>query len=153
MQIIVQQVVHAPRALTFAIASDVNSWPDMIGAIERIDLITREPVVAGTRFRETRRMHGRISSEEMMFSEIDPPQHFAVTGESHGARYRIDHVFEDDPEGTRMTLSFSATPLSMGARLMSPLALLFRAALMRQIKADLADVKSAIETRVARTTV
>ncbi|MEQ1717620.1 MAG: SRPBCC family protein, partial [Hyphomicrobium sp.] len=150
MQIVVQQIVHAPRALTFAIACDIGGWPDLMSGIEKIEMLTREPVVAGTRFRETRRMHGRVSAEEMAVAEINPPEHFVLTGESHGARYRIDHVFEDVPEGTRMTLMFAATPLTMSARLMSPLALMFRAALLRQIKADLDDVKTVIEARFAR---
>ena len=43
---------------------------------------------------------------------------------------------------------FMARPVTMSARLLSPLALVFRAGLQRQLRGDLADVKKAIEDRV-----
>lgn len=149
MQIVVEEMIRAPRALTFALATDVKGWPAHISGISKTELLTREPIGAGTRFRETRRIHGSQSSEELTFAEFEPPESFVLTAENHGARYRIDHTFEETPEGTRLTLTFAATPLTMGARLLSPLALLFRTALHKQLKSDIADLKAAIESRTS----
>lgn len=147
MQIVVEEVIRAPRAVTFAIASDVRGWPAAVSSIRSTELLTREPVGAGTRFRETRRIHGAVASGEMMFAEFEPPTRFVLTAQNHGATYRIEHLFEEVPHGTGLTLRFLATPLTTSARLMSPLALLFRSALHRQLKSDLTDLKAAIESR------
>lgn len=147
MQIVIEEVIRAPRALTFAIATDIRSWPTLISSIKRTELLTREPVDAGARFRETRHIHGSIATVEMTVAELEPPERFVLTAQNHGATYRIEHIFEEVPHGTGLTLRFLATPLTTSARLMSPLALLFRSALQRQLKTDLGDLKSAIESR------
>lgn len=150
MQIVVEEVIRAPRPLAFAMAADVRSWPSFISSIRSTELLTREPVGAGTRIRETRHIHGSLNTAEMTFAEFDPPAGFVLMAENHGARYRIEHIFEEVPFGTGLTLRFTATPLTTGARLLSPLAMLFRNALHRQLKSDLADLKSAIESRTTQ---
>ena len=149
MQIVVEEAIRAPRALTFAIATDVRNWPSLVSSIRNTELLTREPVGPGTRFRETRLIHGSIATGEMTFSEFEPPARFVLTAQNHGAKYRIEHTFDEVPYGTALTLRFVATPLTTGARLMSPLALLFRSALQRQLKADVTDLKTSVEGRSA----
>lgn len=149
MQITIEEALRAPRALVFALVSDVSSWPSLMGAVTNVEMLTREPIVEGTRFRESRRIRGAIVAGEMTFAEIEPPSRFVLTAQNHGARYRIEHVFEDIPHGTLLTLRFTATPVSTSARLLSPWALLFRTALQRQLKSDLADLKAAIEARAS----
>ncbi|MCB1485480.1 MAG: SRPBCC family protein [Hyphomicrobiaceae bacterium] len=148
MQIIVEEIIRAPRALTFQIATDIRSWPSVVSAVKATELLTREPVGAGTRFNATRQFNGSSATSEISVLEFEPPFHFALGGLNHGARYRIDHVFSEDPQGTRLTLMFVARPMSMSARLLSPLALVFRAGLQRQLRADLHDFKTAVEDRV-----
>jgi hypothetical protein len=149
MQIVVEEVIRAPRPVTFAVATDVRAWPSRMSSIRSTELLTREPVGAGTRFRETRHIHGSLATGEMTFAEFEPPGLFVLTAQNHGARYRIEHIFEEVPHGTGLTVRFNATPLTTSARLMSPLALLFRNALHRQLKADIADLKASIEGRDA----
>lgn len=148
MQIVVEEIIRAPRALTFQIATDIRAWPTLVSAIKSTELLTREPVGAGARFRETRLVNGSLATGELSVLEFEPPYLFALGAQNHGARYRIDHIFNDDPQGTRLTLMFMARPVTMSARLLSPLALVFRAGLQRQLRGDLADVKKAVEDRV-----
>lgn len=147
MQIVVEDIIRAPRAIAFANATDVRNWPAMITSISETEILTREPIGAGTRVRETRRMYGRPSTAELTFQEFEPPEHFVLAGENNGAFYRILHNFTDVSEGTRLTLTFVVEPQSLSAQLMTPLALMFRGTLRRQIASDLSDLKRAIETR------
>lgn len=147
MQIIVEETIRAPRTITFANAADVRSWPSMISAIQSTEILTREPIVAGTRFRETRKMYGQTSSEEMTFSEFEPPDHFVLSAESHGTQYRIEHKFADVADGTKLTLIFQAEPATLTAQLLTPLSMMFRSSLRRQLASDLTDLKRAIESR------
>ncbi len=147
MQIVVEDIIRAPRAIAFANATDVRNWPRMISSIESTEILTREPIGAGTRVRETRRMYGRASSAEMTFAEFEPPSHFVLTADSNGTAYRIQHDFADAAEGTKLTLTFVAEPASLSAQLLTPLAMMFRSTLRRQIAIDLGDLRRAIESR------
>jgi carbon monoxide dehydrogenase subunit G len=137
--------VAAPPERVFAIAIDIPRWPERISAIDRIELLTPGPVGVGTRFRETRTMHGREASEEMTFESIDPPRTFVLVAESHGARYRAEHTFDPEGDGTRLTLTFESVPVTLAARLLTPLALIMRGPLRRQLAQDLSDLKRAAE--------
>lgn len=145
MKIVVREDIHAPCALVFAIASDVKGWPAHISAVSSTELITREPIGAGTRFRETRRMHGALETEVMTFAEFEPPHRFVLTGFNHGTRYRATHEFKPSGPATELTLTFSGRPITRAARLLSPLGYMFAPLLRRALKTDLGDLKRAIE--------
>ena len=147
MKISVRQLVYAQPALAFAVATDVKAWPGIISGIESTEILTRDPIGAGTRFRETRRMHGTLATEEMVFAEFDPPTRFVLTAYNHGTRYRATHDFKSAGLATEMTLTFSGRPITRMAHVLSPVAFLFAPLLRRQLAGDLADLKRAIETR------
>ncbi len=149
MKFSVSQTVRAQPALAFAVASDVKAWPGIISGVEHTEIITRDPIGAGTRFRETRRMHGQLATEEMVFAEFDPPNCFVLTAYNHGTRFRAAHEFKPNGLATEMTLSFSGRPVTRLAHILSPFAFLFQPLLRRQRASDLADLKRAIETRFA----
>jgi hypothetical protein len=108
-------------------------------------MLTPGPVRTGTRFRETRKMHGSKSTEEMTVAEFAPPDRFVLTAENHGARYRAEHLFAAEDGGTRLTLSFEGKPVTLFAYLMMPLGYLLAGAVRQQLEADLADLKRAAE--------
>ncbi|MGH6814477.1 MAG: SRPBCC family protein [Hyphomicrobiaceae bacterium] len=145
MEIRVETRILAPRTKVFALAADIPRWPELIGAIERIEMLTPGPVAPGTRFRETRRMYGRSATEEMTLAEMTPPERFVLTAAAHGARYRVEHIFVPDGNATRLTLAFSAQPTTFLARLFQPLAKPMAGHLRKQLAADLADLKRASE--------
>jgi hypothetical protein len=88
-------------------------------------------VAVGTRFRETREMFGRKATEEMTVAEIEPPRRLVLTAFNHGTAYRVEHLLTAESAGTRVTLA---------ARLLMPLGLLFRGTVRRQLVSDLADL-------------
>lgn len=145
MQIVATCHVDAPPERVFRIATDVARWPELISAIDRVELLTPGPPGIGTRFRETRTMYGRKAREEMTIAALEPPHRFTLTAENHGTRYRAEHVFAPERSGTRLTLAFEGVPMTLAARLAMPLALLMRRSVQRQLAQDLADLKRAAE--------
>ncbi len=145
MRIEVRTLIAAPVERVFAVASDIPRWPQSIGAITRVEMLTPGPVAAGTRFRETRTMFGRTESQEMAVAEMLPPSLFVLTAESHGTRYRAVHTFAAERDGTRLGLVFEGVPVTLRARLMAPVGWLMKGHLERQLAADLADLKRAVE--------
>jgi Polyketide cyclase / dehydrase and lipid transport len=147
MQIDIETTIDAAPADVFAIAADIGHWPDVISAIESIELLTPGAVGIGTRFRETRKMFGKSATEEMTVAEFAPPHRFVLTAHSHGTAYRTVHTLEPVGAGTRLRVLFEVTPTSLLARIMAPVGWLLLGTLKRQIAADLADMKRAAERR------
>lgn len=146
MKIELQIAIAAPDARVFAVLSDPASWPGIIPGILSVEVLTPAPFGVGTRFRETRMMHGRRASEEMTVAAIEPDHLLVLTAESHGARYRATHAVEGlSANNCRLKLVFSGEPVTLLARLLTPIALLMRGAVRRQLAADLDAIKAFCE--------
>lgn len=146
MDVKTSAVIAAPPAAVFARVADIPRWADHIGAITRIEMLSEGPIGVGTRFRETRTMHGRAASEVMEVARFEAPRLLVLTAESCGTRYRVEHLFEPAPEGTRLTVTFAGEPVTFISRLMAGLAWLMIGSVRKALAGDLADLKAAIES-------
>ena len=147
MRIEVEEATTAAPEVAFATATDIARWPQFITGIDSVEILTTGPVAVGTRFRETRLMHGRTATEEMTVEELEAPRLFVLSALSHGTRFRVEHRFERDGGGTRMTVLFEGRPMTLLARLLTPLALLVIGSVRREIAADLAGLAREAERR------
>lgn len=147
MRIIVSRRIGAPIEEVFRLMTDVAAWPEVIKAIERVEVINPGPegIVPGTRFRETRTMFGQKAVEEMKFAEISPPERFVLTAYNHGTHYRAEHLLTRDGDGTLVRLVFEGVPETWIARLLSPLAYFMTGQVRQQLAADLEDLARATE--------
>lgn len=150
MQITLETTIDAPREAVFAHVVAIARWPAVIRGIETVEMLTEGPVRVGSRFRETRLMHGTRATEEMTVAVLAPPELLVLTAESHGTRYRVEHRLALEGKGTRLALVFAGQPATLLARLLMPLGLLFAGAVRRQIAADLEDLKRAAEAGTRR---
>jgi hypothetical protein len=141
----VDRHIAAPPDVVFARASDFRRAPETISAIVKMDLLTDGPVRIGTRFRETRVLFGREATEEMTVTAFEPPKRYTLGAESHGSRYVTELSFAPDGQGTRVTMTFAATPVTFMARVMSVLMRPMTKGLVKMCAKDLDDMKAAIE--------
>ncbi|MGP1347898.1 MAG: SRPBCC family protein [Phycisphaerales bacterium] len=141
----VEKIINAPREVVFGQAGDVHNWASRIEAIERIEVHTEGAVGNGTRFTETRTIFGKQASETMTFADFDPPNGFTPLASSHGSEYTTRHSFEPVGGGTRVSLHFSARPVSLGAKLMTPLFVMMKGSLRTMLLKDLDDLAAACE--------
>jgi hypothetical protein len=141
----VDRHIAAPPDVVFARATDFGHAPEVITAIVRMEILTSGPVGAGTRFRETRMMFGREATEEMTITAFEPPKGYTLSAESHGSRYLTELSFAPDGQGTRMTMTFTGTPVTFMARVMSVLMRPMMKSVIKMCAKDLDDIKAAIE--------
>lgn len=147
MQIGIDALVEAPPEVVFATVADIPAWPRYISSIERIEMLTPGPVAPGLHFREVRTMFGRQATEEMTVAELTPPLRLVLTAFNHGTAYRAEHLCEPQGRQTRLRLVFEGRPVTLLARLFTPLGLLFAGSVRRHLEADLADLKREAERR------
>jgi hypothetical protein len=143
----VSQTVDAPVELVFDAATDLPNAADRIRGIDAIEMLTEGPVGMGTRWRETRTLMGRTATEELAITAWDPPRGYAVEARSCGTNYRTVFAFDEIAPGTtRMTVSFTATPTTLAARIMVRFFAGMRGMMLKCLAADLADVKTHAES-------
>jgi hypothetical protein len=139
--------VKAAPARVFDVFSDLAQAEARVKSIKRLELLTAGPVGKGTRWRETRVMFGKAASEEMEISGFDAPRSYETLAESHGSKYQSRFDFTPDGEGTRVVMTFSSTPQTLGIKLMT--AVMGRV-MMRSVahlmRRDMADLKAVAES-------
>ena len=145
MHVSVHTLIKAPIDDVFAQMLDLEKWPENIADITKVDVLTPGPIGVGTRFRETRIMFGHEASEEMTIAEIDAPNHFLLTAESHGVRYRTEHSLTPVEGGTKVQVNFGGQPVSFGAQFMSLFVWLMSRSVENALAKDLQDLKAACE--------
>jgi carbon monoxide dehydrogenase subunit G len=148
-QLEVKAHVDAPPEVVFEVLSDFAHAAENIRGIERLEILTDGPVGVGTRFRETRVMFGKESTEEMEITAFDPPHGYTVGADSCGCRYCAEYRLVADIAGTHVRLLISTQPITLTAKLMSPLSFLMSGSMKMLIAADLEDVKRIAEAKEA----
>lgn len=144
-QFTIRKHVNALREEVFAVAADLRNAAANIRGIEKLEVLTDGPIGVGTRFRETRTIFGKGSTEEMEITAFNPPEGYTVETDSCGAHMRAEYHFISDIAGTHMRVDFDCRPTSFFAKLMSPLAALMTGPMKKCIDADMEDVKAAAE--------
>lgn len=147
--LIMQKHINASPETVFRVATDLANWSDLIRGIERIEPLTEGPMRVGTRYRETRKMFGKESTEEFEVTALDAPHGFDVQAHTCGMLFTSRHRFVPDISGTLVELTLESKPQSIFARLMAPLGKVMMGSMKKLIDADLEDLKAIAEQRAA----
>lgn len=138
--------IEAPLEKVFEACSDMRRAPERIKAIKRLEVLTDGPIGKGTKFRETRVMFGKEATETMEITAFDPPRSYTVEAGSCGAHFVSRFDLVPDGTGTRVEFTMSAKPVSLFAKVMSPLSAVMMGSMKKMIQQDLDDIKAAVES-------
>jgi len=142
----IRKSINASPEATFEAFANVNKFAEVTSAITAVEVLTEGPIGVGTRFRETRTMFGKDATEEMEFTAYEPNQAYTIEARSHGSHYISEFRFRPSDGGTEVQFTFDAKPLSLFAKVMSPLAKLMTNSVRKAIETDLEDVKNHLES-------
>jgi len=145
MKVLASTHVNAPIDITFAVFSDVAQIADRIDGIIKVEMLSEIQQGIGTRWRETRVMFGREATEEMEISVFEENRSYEVVAESHGAEYHSVYTFAEKDGGTQVSMVFSAKPISLMAKVMTPLGYLMKGTAQKAFEADMSALKSVAE--------
>lgn len=145
MEMSLSKQIDAPAEVIFSRICEIEKWPERIKGIAQVEKLTSGQVGVGTRFRETRVMYGCKATEEMEFTAFDPNRGYTLSCSNHGCLYTSAFRFEPNRSGTLVTLDFACKPLTIVARLFTPLSLLMKGTLRKCMEQDLEDLKVSAE--------
>lgn len=142
---IIRHLSSAPPERVFAMASDFPNAASIVEGITGVEMLTGGPVRVGTQFRETRVMFGKPATETMEVVAFDPPRSYTLRAGSCGAEFVSEVRCVPDGAGTRLEIEMRCRPVSLFAKLMSPLSGLMMGSMTKLIAKDLADIARAAE--------
>lgn len=144
MNIQLSREMGASAERVYAVFTDLHGAADRVGGIESIQVLTDGPFGVGTRWIETRKMMGKLATETMWITAMDPPKSYTAEAESCGTHYTSTYTLEPTASGTRVTLSFVGRPITLTAKLLMPLGtLLMGRAIKKMVAKDLDDLAAA----------
>lgn len=144
----VERPVAAPPERVWAIVTDLERSPTVIGGIDRVERLDGGAGFGvGTRWRETRTIFGKEATEVMEIAAMEPGRSYVATAASRGMRYRTEVGVEGaGPGASRLWMTMSGEAEGAAARVMAVLlAPLFRGATRRLLAKDLDDIAAAAE--------
>ncbi|QDU82127.1 Polyketide cyclase / dehydrase and lipid transport [Polystyrenella longa] len=142
--------IDAPQEEVFRKGSDLPHCEEWIEEIIRIELLTEGPVGTGTRWRETRMMFGKQSTEEMSITRFEPPQMYQAEAYNCGSQYITQIHFAAENGGTKVTSNFNCVPQTFFAKIMVCLTgWMMKGMLRKMLLKDMTDLKSAVEADAA----
>ena len=101
-------IAQASTAAVWAVLTDLDSvttvLPDVV-SLERLSDDTGFSL--GTRWRETRKIMGKESTEEMWVTQIQDRVGYVVEAQSRGIHYRSQYTIAAKGDGTEILLEFS----------------------------------------------
>lgn len=149
MEIHVSKHINAPLHVTFDVFSDIQNLQEQIDGITKVEILSEVTHGVGTRWRETRVMFGKEATEEMEISTFDKNQSYDVIASSHGMDYHSTYTFRERDGGTLVEMTFSGKPVTLVAKLMTPLGYLFKGATQKALEDDMNNLKVVCERKAS----
>ena len=103
---ILTRTIDAPVDLVFQAVADIRQFSQALPHIVKVEFLSDKQSGLGTRFRETRLMHGKEATTELAVTEyVENERIRLVTHEIHGTVW--DTLFVVKPEGGRTDLKMT----------------------------------------------
>ncbi|EYT57604.1 carbon monoxide dehydrogenase [Dietzia sp. UCD-THP] len=152
MQLDLSRHVAADPATVWAVLTDIPSAHLTLSGVLAVEILTDGPYEPGLRWRETRKMFGMKSTEEMMVLAAEPPNATTIVAESGGTEYKTVFTITPDADGgSTLRMRFGAHTAHAPAASRVAMMVMGRFAersTRRAMEQDLADIAAEAERRV-----
>lgn len=149
----VQREILAEPLAVWNTVTDIDRAPKVLTAVEKTERLAGDGFEVGTRWQETRRVMGRLATEEMWVTEAVAPVRAVIASESEGTTYTTAIDFKPSSLGTMLVFTFEASTANAGVGQKLLFALIGKAgvkAAKSAFERDLADIVEAVEHRAHR---
>ena len=96
-------IARPPKAVFDFITASENA-PKIVQSVTSMVKLTEGPDRVGTRYRETRLMHGKEQQAELEIVEFEPTRKYAMQNVTEGIETTYRYNFQPEKNGTRIDL-------------------------------------------------
>src|SRR5687767_3590322 len=96
--------VARPPEVVFDFITASDNAPKIVSSVTSMVKLTEGPVRVGTRYRETRLMHGKEQQAELEIVEFEPTGKYAMQNVTEGIEIVYRYNFQPERDGTRIDL-------------------------------------------------
>ena len=139
------ETVAAPVPAVFAAFTDFENAANRVTDIIRVEVLTPGPVGVGTRFKETRKMFGKETTETMTVTAFEPEKLIELSAGSCGAEFTTRFTFAPVGAGTAVGVELRTRAVSLAAKLFTPLAYLMMGTIKKCVARDVAQIRASVE--------
>jgi hypothetical protein len=140
------KTIHEPVGKVFATFTNLREAAHHVNGIKKLEVLTDGPIGVGTKFRETRVMFKRESTEEMEITSFEPNQSYSVGCHSCGVEFNTTFRFVPKGDSTEVQMNMNCKPVSLFAKIVSPLTSLMVGPTMKKcLNSDLDDLARVAE--------
>ncbi len=143
-----QVTIDGPIESIWTAIADIENAGDLLQGVDKIEILEKpESGLVGLKWRETRTLFGKESTEVMWVTECAENESYIARAESHGFVYLCTRAISDQGGAKVLTMTHESEPQSFAAKLMSiPMGLMFKGVLRKALLKDLEDIKAAVES-------
>jgi hypothetical protein len=107
----VERDIAAPASRVWSLITNIDAWPSTIQGIVSVERLDGGSGFGeGTRWRESRRILGKVGTEERLVTAIDPGRSFTAETENRGTYYVTTYAVTPAGPGSRLTIDFTTFP-------------------------------------------
>lgn len=140
--IVATRTIKAPLDLVFQTVSDVRNFRAAVPHIVKIEFLSDQQVGVGTRFRETRVMHGREQAVEIEIAEHVENERVRMVSDAGGAIWDTEFSLSKAGGDVELNMRMDVRPYRFLARMMIAL---IRGMVAKGVESDMDAVKSFCE--------
>lgn len=153
MQLDLSRHVNADPDTVWAVLTDIPNAHRTLSGVLSVEILTAGEYEPGLKWRETRKMFGMKSTEEMMVQSADAPHSTTIVAENGGTEYKTVFTLTADASGgTNLFMHFSAEVAHAPAISRVVMGVMGKVALnstRKTMEQDLADIATEAERRAA----
>ncbi len=140
--------VQASQATVWTAITKIEDCHLRLPSVKNIEMLTEGGVGLGTRWRETRVMFGKETTETLEIEAFNPPSEYTAVIKSCACEYRATLRLKPHVNGTRLEQEFNARPLGLMAKIMAVIMMpLMIGSIRKMIQGDLDAIKRHCEAK------
>lgn len=140
----ISRTIAAPLDLVFQTVSDVRNFREAVPHITHVEFLTDQQDGAGTRFRETRSMNGRIHTVELEVAECIDNDRVRMISDAGGTIWDTMFTVAKGSDNVTLEMQMDIKPYTLFARIMTPLV---RGMVVKGVESDMDAVKAFCESK------
>lgn len=135
--------INAPIERVFGTVAHIENFAKAVPQIVATQFLSDVTSGVGTRFRETRLMHGREATTELEVTEYVENDRVRIVADAGGTIWDTVFVVSPDPEGVKLTLTMDARPYRLMSKVVNPF---IKGFVRKAVESDMDAVKAYCET-------